>query len=122
MYEQSYVCSGVRKGCCWVEVELSKSRNSIVVVRNEGTCLVIKTTMDLKDIRTTPIIDTDILIASQRSHCQSIVIVSNVFTELFSNVILTLEKVQKLRRNIVQLWKFYFTTETAHAKLGMTHM
>ena len=83
----------------------------------ERSDLVIKATLNFEHIRPSSIsVDCPVLIASQRSHRQCIVVVVNAFTKLLAHILLAWEKMEKLWWWIVELWDFRLSTATALAK------
>ena len=83
--------------------------------------------MQLEDIGTKAIVDSlftiiDRLInlAANGSHGESIVVSADMITKCFANVVLSSKQLEKLRRDWVERWQDYLSTEAAHAKLGMS--
>ena len=74
---------------CIIDVELSIDR-SLAFPWNERSSFVTETTLNLKHIGTTSMfVNLLVLIASQRCHCQFIVIVLNMIMKFLRLIILT---------------------------------
>jgi hypothetical protein len=84
---------------------------------HERSRFMTNTAMNFKHPRTTTIpVNGIVLIASQRSHGKSIVIVSNMITKLLWDVVLTWEKITKFRRWVMKFLDLDFSTQAACSK------